>query len=94
MRCLTCNGLIPPKFKDVIKWESKAEKSELEYDYALVRKTARMQCPTCKSLHDYTKDNITEMNRLDEYVSVNPSSDGRVRSFDFNKLSLPPPISH
>lgn len=95
MRCLACGGLIPTKFRDCIKWDNeKSQKSELEYDMEIVRKTTRLECPHCKNRHDNTKDNVMEMNRLGEYVAANPKADRRIRSFHFNKISLPPPINY
>lgn len=34
-----------------------------------------------------------EMNRLGEYVQTNLNANPRIRSFHFNKIPLPPPIS-
>lgn len=56
MRCLACSGLIPTKFRECIKWDNeKAQKSELEYDMEIVRKTTRLERPHCKNRHDNTK---------------------------------------
>lgn len=63
-------------------------------DFKVVRKTTRLECPHCKNRHDNTHDNVMEMNRLGEYVSVNSDVNPRIRSFHFNKISLPPPINH
>ena len=94
MQCLNCGELIPPSFRDVIKWDNKGSIiDDFEYNFGKVRATTRMVCPECKHSHTNTAANVRKMNSGGAYVRTNSEADGTHRSFRFNKLSLPPTLS-
>ena len=92
--CINCGELIPLKFRECIEWNhDKAILGDFEYDFSVVKKTARLICPHCKYKHTNTANNIRKMNELGKYIKGNDEADGTHRSFRFNKLALPPALS-
>ena len=94
LKCLNCGELIPPNFREVVKWDHDgALLGDFEYDFGKVKRSARMVCPHCKHKHTNTAINVRNMNDSGQYVKMNEEADGTHRSFRFNKLALPPALS-
>jgi hypothetical protein len=88
--CPACGALIPCKF-DSIKWEtSEATKPGGRWNFAAMRETVRLVCPSCKAEHQHTAENYRRLNAAGRYVAANPGASPVVVSFRFNALCLPP----
>ena len=91
LRCIHCKGMIPLEFKKVIRWDTnETTKPEGVWNYGEMRKTVRLECPSCKKAIRGTDQNVRTMNEGGGYVAKNPKVGRTVASFRFNALCLPP----
>lgn len=93
VQCQGCGELFIPTFRDTIQWrEDKVTRPGGAWDFKAVKETVVMECPSCRKQHQHTPETLRSMNDGGGYVETNPEASGKVRSFRFNSLILPPSV--
>jgi hypothetical protein len=93
LACQGCGDLIVPDFRKVITWDDNdVTHKDDAWDYKEVRRTVRLKCPHCEHLHTHDAPTIRAMNEGGGYIQENKEATGRIRSFRFNALCLPPSV--
>ena len=98
LQCQNCGELVPCRFKFgdkyIIVWNhKKAKRGELDWDYDVVRETARLKCHICGHKHRNEPRTVKKMNDGGAYIQFNDKPRPGVKSFRFNKIALQPALS-